>query len=85
MKRINILCEDSKVADAREIASQVLTGPVLRIPVSPTGEAPATHWFCSMAVDEKSHEKLLEIQKNSEITEGAPKQFLIRKGLKVIR
>ena len=47
--RINILTENSNVEQVRE---SWVNKNVMKIPVSPTGELPATHWFCSMAGEE---------------------------------
>lgn len=85
MKRLNILCDDSKVADSRELSKKELGRDVLTVPVSANGENPATHWFCSLSVNEAGYEKIMSLQKNSEIEEGSPKEFLRARGLKVIR
>ena len=47
--RINILTENSKVEQVREAW---VSKDIMKIPVSPTGEYPATHWFCTMAGEE---------------------------------
>jgi|LauGreDrversion4_2_1035121.scaffolds.fasta_scaffold160363_5 hypothetical protein len=57
----------------------------LSIPVSETGQLPATHWFCFMNVDEEGYQKLLAVQEHSVYEESAPKEFLERWNLKVIR
>lgn len=57
----------------------------LSIPVSPTGELPATHWFCFMNVDQVGYEKVLSVQEHSVIEEGAPKEFLSKWNLKIIK
>jgi hypothetical protein len=85
MKRLNILCEDSKVADSREFSKRELGQDVLKTPVSANGKEPATHWFCFLTVNEAGYEKIMSLQKNSEIEEGNPKEFLRARGLKVIR
>lgn len=81
--RINILTENDKVEQVREAW---VTKNCLKIPVSPTGEEPATHWFCSMAGEES---KMMEIynKKNLSIMELGigPKEFLNKWGVKVIR
>lgn len=81
--RINILTEDSKVAQVRENMGQE---KIMRIPVSPTGELPATHWFCSMAGEESKMNAILAKQ-NLSIMEAniGPKEFLEKWNLKVIR
>lgn len=81
--RINILTEESKVQEVRE---SWITKDVLKIPVSPTGENPATHYFCSMAGEES---KMIEIynKRNLSIMEldSSPKEFLKKWNLKIIR
>lgn len=81
--RINILTEDSKVAQVRE---EMKSQDILKIPVSPTGEEPATHWYCTMAgSDEKMN--AIYAKKNLSIMELeiGPKQFLEKWGLKIIK
>jgi hypothetical protein len=58
----------------------------LRIGCSPTGEAPATHWFCFITVDEETRQKMLAKQMYT-IIEGdrIPSAFLADYGLKRIR
>jgi hypothetical protein len=57
----------------------------LKIPVSPTGEFPATHWFCFIKVNEATYEKMLTSQKHTIIEEGVPSQFLEKYNLKKIK
>ena len=85
MRRLNILCEDSKVAESRELSKRELGQEVLTVPVSANGQSPATHWFCSLNVTDSGYEKIMSLQKNSEIEEGSPKEFLRARRLKVIR
>lgn len=85
MKRLNILCEDSKVADSRKFSKRELGHDVLTVPVSAKGEEPATHWFCSLTVNDLGYEKIMSLQKNSEIEEGSPREFLRARGLKLIK
>ena len=81
--RICILTEDSKVQEVRDSWPNK---NILKIPVSPTGEEPATHWFCSMAGEES---KMMEIynKKNLSIMELdiSPREFLNKWNLKIIR
>ena len=81
--RICILTEDSKVQEVRD---SWITKDVLKIPVSQTGQNPATHWFCSMAGEES---KMMEIynKKNLSIMELdiSPKEFLNKWNLKIIK
>ena len=57
----------------------------LSIPVSETGELPATHWFCFMNVTEAGYEKVKSVQEHSIIEESSPKEFLTKNGLKIIK
>lgn len=81
--RICILTENSKVEQVRE---GWVTKDVLKIPVSSTGQNPATHWFCSMAGEES---KMMEIynKKNLSIMELdiSPREFLNKWNLKIIK
>ena len=81
--RINILTEDSKVEQVRDAW---VNKDVMKIPVSPTGELPATHWFCSMAGSEEKMNAIYA-KKNLSIMELGigPKEFLNKWGLKIIR
>lgn len=56
----------------------------LKIPLSPTGELPATHWFCSIKVDETTYQKMLAAQQHTIIEEAVPSEFLEKHGLKRI-
>lgn len=57
----------------------------LSIPVSETGELPASHWFCFLNVDKVGYDKLLSVQEHSVIEEGSPKEFLSKWNLKIIK
>ena len=57
----------------------------LSIPVSETGELPATHWFCFMNVSDEGYAKLLSVQEHSIIEEGSPKEFLAKWNLQIIK
>jgi hypothetical protein len=57
----------------------------LSIPVSETGQLPATHWFCFINVDQVGYEKLLSVQEHSIIEENGPKEFLSKWNLKIIK
>ena len=57
----------------------------LKIPVSATGEYPATHWFCFITVNEETHQKMLDNQKHTIIEEGVPSEFLAKHGLLKIK
>lgn len=81
--RINILTENSNVEQVRE---SWVNKNVMKIPVSPTGELPATHWFCSMAGEESKMNDIYA-KKNLSIMELeiGPKEFLNKWNLKIIR
>jgi hypothetical protein len=85
MKRICILSTDANVAEAKEIAKAITSANVLTVPASENGKAPATHWFCCLSTTDEGHQRLLELQKNSVIEESAPKIFLSRWKLKIIK
>lgn len=57
----------------------------LNIPLSESGNLPATHWFCFMNVDEEGYKKLLAVQEHSVYEESGPKEFLEKWNLKIIR
>jgi len=85
MKRLNILCEDSKIVIAREKAKAIMNADVLTVPLSKKGKSPATHWFCSLNVNEDGYQKIMGIQEHSIIEEGSPKDFLQKWGLQIIK
>lgn len=78
-----ILCEDSKVDIVRERAKVFTSFNTLTIPVSPTGQLPATHWFCCMNLSDETHLKLVALQQDSIIEKSDPSSFLKANGLKV--
>lgn len=80
--RVCILCEESKVEQARE---KVNRKNILTVACSETGELPVTHRFCCIATDEKGAQELLD---NAEITTmeiSGPKEFLTKWNLKIIK
>lgn len=79
--RICILCEESKVLQARE---KMNNDNILKIDLSPTGELPATHKFCVMAVPEEKAQKMIEGAELTIIEAMNPKEFLEKHGLKKI-
>jgi hypothetical protein len=83
--RLNILCPDHLVSESREIAKQITKELVLKIPTSPTGKMPVTHWFCNLETNDEGFDKIMGLKKNSVIEPGGPKQFLDKWGLKIIR
>jgi len=58
----------------------------LKVPCSPTGELPATHWFCFINVNEETHQKMLGNQLYTIIEEDkVPTEFLASHGLQRIK
>ena len=57
----------------------------LSIPVSETGELPATHWFCFMNVTDAGYAKVKSVQEHSIIEESSPKEFLAKWNLQIIK
>jgi hypothetical protein len=81
--RINILTENDKVEQVRE---SWINKNSLKIPCSPTGEEPATHWFCSMAGSEEKMKAIYDKKNLSTMElEIGPKEFLNKWGLKIIK
>jgi hypothetical protein len=78
--RICILCEESKVLQARE---KMKNDNILKIDLSPTGELPATHKLCVMAVTEEKAKQLMD---SAELTIEVmgPREFLEKHNLKKI-
>ena len=79
--RICILCEESKVSQARE---KMKNDNILRIDLSPTGELPATHKMCVMAVPEEKAKQLMDSAELTIIEAMNPKEFLEKHNLKKI-
>ena len=80
--RINILCEDSKVEQAR---AKFENKNILKIPLSENGQNPATHWYCVMAVTQEKADHLLAKKELTEMEISSPKEFLEKWNLKIIR
>jgi hypothetical protein len=57
----------------------------LSIPVSETGQLPATHWFCFINVTEEGYQKMLAVQEHSIYEESGPKEFLAKWNLQIIK
>jgi hypothetical protein len=57
----------------------------LKIPLSPTGELPATHWFCFINVNEATYQRMLDSQTYTIIEEAVPSEFLDKHNLKKIK
>jgi hypothetical protein len=79
--KICILCEESKVIQARE---KMKNKNILSIDLSPTGELPATHKFCSMSVSEEKANRLLKSAELTIMEIMEPKEFLEKYNLKKI-
>jgi hypothetical protein len=79
--RICILCEEDKVLQARE---KMKNDNILKISLSPTGESPATHKLCVMAVTEEKAKQLMDSAELTVIEAMNPKEFLEKHNLKKI-
>ena len=79
--RICILCEESKVSQARE---KMKSDNILNISLSPTGELPATHKLCVMAVTEEKAKQLMDSAELTIIEAMNPREFLEKHNLKKI-
>jgi hypothetical protein len=79
--RICILCEDSKLIQARE---KMKNDNILKIDLSPTGELPSTHKFCVMAVTDEKAKQLMDSAEFTIIEAMNPKEFLEKHNLKKI-
>lgn len=79
--RICILCEESKLLQVRE---KMKNDNILNIDLSPTGELPATHKLCVMAVTEEKAKQLMDSAELTIIEAMNPKEFLEKHNLKKI-
>lgn len=79
--RICILCDASKVEEAR---TKEKNENILKIELSPTGEKPATHYFCTMVVTQEKADKLIAKKEFTTMEIAEPKDFLEKNGLKMI-
>ena len=57
---------------------------ILRIDLSPTGELPATHKLCVMAVTDDKAKQMIESAELTIIEAMNPKEFLEKHGLKKV-
>ena len=80
--RICILCESSKVEEARK---KEKNANILNIELSPTGEKPATHYFCTMVVNQEKADKLMAKKEFTIMEIAEPKDFLAQHNLKIIK
>lgn len=79
--RICILCEESKVLQARE---KMKNDNILKMDLSPTGELPSTHKMCVMAVTEEKARQMMDSAELTIIESMNPKEFLEKYNLKKI-
>jgi len=80
--RVCILCEEEKVSQVRKEENNE---NLLTIPCSTTGELPATHRFCCLAMPE---DRAIEMVKRAKLTTmeiSRPKEFLEKWNLKIIK
>jgi hypothetical protein len=80
--RICILCDASKVEEARK---KEKNDNILNIGLSQSGEKPATHYFCTMVVDQKKADKLMAKKEFTTMEISEPKDFLEKHNLKIIK
>lgn len=80
--RVCILCEESKVEQAREKMDRK---GILTVACSENGELPATHRFCCIATDEKGAQELLSKAEITTMEISGPKDFLTKWNLKIIK
>jgi len=57
----------------------------LSIPVSETGQLPATHWFCFLNTIDEMYQKVVDNSKYSTIELSGPKEFLEKWNLQIIK
>jgi hypothetical protein len=79
--RICILCEEDKVLQVRE---KMKNDNILKIDLSPTGELPATHKLCVMAVTDEKAKQMIDSAELTIIEAMNPKEFLAKHNLKKI-
>ena len=79
--RICILCEVSKLSQVKE---KMKNDNILNIDLSPTGELPATHKMCVMAVPEDKAQQMISSAELTIIEAMNPKEFLEKHNLKKI-
>jgi hypothetical protein len=80
--RICILCDASHIEEARQKEGN---NKILTIELSQSGEKPATHYFCTMVVDQKKADKLMAKREFTTMEISEPKDFLEKHNLKMIR
>lgn len=80
--RICILCEASKVEEARQ---KEKNDSILKIELSPNGLKPATHYFCTMVVNQERADELMAKREFTIMEIAEPKDFLESHNLKMIK
>jgi hypothetical protein len=80
--RICILCDASRIEEARQKEGN---NKILTIELSQSGEKPATHYFCTMVVDQKKADKLMAKKEFTIMEIAEPKDFLEKHNLKMIK
>jgi hypothetical protein len=80
--RICILCDASRIEEARQKEGN---NKILTIELSQSGEKPATHYFCTMVVDQKKADKLMARKEFTTMEIAEPKDFLEKYNLKMIK
>ncbi len=80
--RICILCDASRIEEARQKEGN---NKILTIELSQSGEKPATHYFCTMVVDQKKADKLMAKKEFTTMEISEPKDFLEKHNLKIIK
>jgi|LauGreSBDMM110SN_4_FD.fasta_scaffold00165_2 hypothetical protein len=80
--RICILCDASRIEEARQKEGN---NKILTIELSQSGEKPATHYFCTMVVDQKKADKLMAKREFTTMEISEPKDFLEKHNLKMIK
>jgi hypothetical protein len=80
--RICILCDASRIEEARQKEDN---NKILTIELSQSGEKPATHYFCTMVVDQKKADKLMAKREFTTMEISEPKDFLEKHNLKMIK
>jgi hypothetical protein len=98
--KVELARQNSKAFSNNEVKAEVPKGLIafkeklgiankefqhLSIPVSETGQLPATHWFCFINVTEEGYQKMLALQEHSIYEESGPKEFLEKWNLQIIK
>jgi hypothetical protein len=81
-----ILCNDDDLTQVKQTASDELgkSANILNIPVSESGELPATHWFCCLHTNKAGYNEYKAVQNLTIMELNNPKDFLAKHNLKKI-